>query len=234
MYPGQEVVIGLINPQISVVMEEHKVEEKDKPYQTEVRYDQNMLKGETTELQAGENGKEKVTEKVQYVNGQIQTVVPVSTEELKPAVNRVYIEGGKVVPNVADPRYWAWPTRTPYVISTDYGYRWGKFHQALDITGTGLGSPIYAANNGTVTFTGWDPYGGGNEIIINHNNGYYTLYAHLQKIYVKTGDVVPRGHTIGAMGSTGFSTGPHVHFEVTTGGAPFKGGTHINPHTLYR
>ena len=98
----------------------------------------------------GENGLEKVTKKYQYINGQLADTVNVSSTEIKPAVNQILIKGEKYVPEVADLSYWAWPTPRPYTITSPYEYRWGTFHSAIDIAGTGYGSDIYAANNGTV------------------------------------------------------------------------------------
>jgi LysM repeat protein len=89
-------------------------------------------------------------------------------------------------------------------------------HQAVDI-GAPTGTPIYAADTGYVAGSGW--MGGyGNYIIVNHGNGFETLYAHLNEIRVIAGQGVQRGHLIGIMGSTGRSTGPHLHFEIRQGG----------------
>jgi murein DD-endopeptidase MepM/ murein hydrolase activator NlpD len=93
------------------------------------------------------------------------------------------------------------------------------WHTGLDIA-TDYGTPIRAADSGVVSYTncGWGG-GYGNFIVINHGNGYATLYAHLSAIYVSAGQPVRRGQTIGAEGSTGFSTGPHLHFEIRYNGA---------------
>ena len=106
-----------------------------------------------------------------------------------------------------------WPTSCRYI--SQY-FRWR--HSGLDIA-CGYGKPIYAADSGQVirAQTGWNG-GYGNVIEIDHGNGKQTLYGHLSAIYVKAGENVEKGTTIGAMGSTGRSTGPHVHFEVTVGG----------------
>ncbi len=103
-----------------------------------------------------------------------------------------------------------WPT-SGYLTQ---GYYPG--HQAIDI-GAPTGTPIYAADTGYVSATGW--MGGyGNYIVINHGNGFETLYAHLSEIRVIAGQGVQRGQVIGLVGSTGRSTGPHLHFEVRQGG----------------
>ncbi len=90
-------------------------------------------------------------------------------------------------------------------------------HTGVDI-GDKIGNPIYAAENGRVERAGWNNGGYGNYVIINHGNGIQTLYGHQSKILVKAGDTVARGQQIGMIGSTGRSTGPHLHFEVRING----------------
>ncbi|MDC7126433.1 MAG: M23 family metallopeptidase, partial [Spirochaetales bacterium] len=96
-----------------------------------------------------------------------------------------------------------------------FTHQW-YLHKGLDI-GYGFGKPILAAANGKIIERGFEPLGFGNYIIIRHNYGFLTKYAHLNDVYVKEGDVVTQGQVIGAMGSTGLSTGPHLHFEVRIG-----------------
>ena len=76
------------------------------------------------------------------------------------------------------------------------------------------GTEIYAAGNGVVVSAGWNPGGYGYFVMIDHLDGYQTVYAHMSQVYAKEGDPVMRGSLIGAVGSTGDSTGPHCHFEV--------------------
>lgn len=98
------------------------------------------------------------------------------------------------------------------------GYR--RFHAGLDFAAS-YGSTIRAADSGTVIFAGW--YGGyGRAVIINHGNGITTLYGHSSELYVTEGQTVQRGQAIAAVGSTGFSTGPHLHFEVRRDGSPIN------------
>ncbi len=101
----------------------------------------------------------------------------------------------------------AWPT-VGHRITQYYSWR----HHGLDIANK-VGTPLYAADSGTIEFVGWSN-GYGNNILINHGGGKKTRYAHMSKFYVKKGEKVSKGMTIGEMGSTGWSTGPHVHFEV--------------------
>ena len=80
------------------------------------------------------------------------------------------------------------------------------------------GSGVFAADTGTVTFAGWNIYGYGNLIVINHGNGFETFYGHLSAINVFPGQIVYQGNVIGAVGNTGRSSGPHIHFEIRTNG----------------
>lgn len=90
-----------------------------------------------------------------------------------------------------------------------------SWHKGLDIANHD-GGPVLAADSGSIVSTGWDKSGYGNKIVINHNNGYLTLYAHLSRIDVAVGQTVKKGDRIGMMGSTGRSTGTHLHFEIRT------------------
>lgn len=101
-----------------------------------------------------------------------------------------------------------WPA-VSHKITQYYSWR----HTGLDI-GDKTGKPIYAAESGKVEVSGWNKGGYGNYVIINHGNGIKTLYAHASKLLVEAGDSVARGDTIALIGSTGRSTGPHLHFEV--------------------
>ena len=101
------------------------------------------------------------------------------------------------------------------------------YHKAIDIANH-HGGPILAADSGTIIATGWDTSGYGNKIMINHGNGYVTLYAHLSLIQVRVGQRVKRGNVIGQMGSTGRSTGTHLHFEIR------RGRVLLNPLTFLK
>ncbi len=107
----------------------------------------------------------------------------------------------------------AWPTRG-YI---SQGFRY--YHRAIDIANA-IGVPVYASDGGYVTYAGWSNVGYGYMVQIDHGNGFSTLYAHLSQWYVDPGQAVSRGQIIGAMGSTGNSTGPHLHFEIRYGGVP--------------
>jgi murein DD-endopeptidase MepM/ murein hydrolase activator NlpD len=105
----------------------------------------------------------------------------------------------------------AWPTR-----GTLTQQFWSS-HSGIDVANA-RGTPIYAADAGYVVLAGQDTWGYGNQIVIDHGNGYKTRYAHLDRILVKAGDTVKKNQKIGLMGSTGRSTGPHLHFEIIYNG----------------
>lgn len=110
----------------------------------------------------------------------------------------------------------AWPT----VGQISQGFSW--YHKGVDIANRAA-PDVVAADSGTVTVAGWPDNGGyGMRVIIDHGNGYQTLYAHLQQVYVKVGQTVRRGDALGKMGSTGRSTGTHLHFEISTSGGKFN------------
>ncbi len=109
----------------------------------------------------------------------------------------------------------AWPT-VGHRITQYFSWR----HHAVDVANK-IGTPIYAADAGTVEYVGWGQ-GYGNQVVINHGGGKKTRYAHLSKFYCRSGDSVAKGESIGAMGSTGWSTGSHLHFEVIINGEKYN------------
>jgi murein DD-endopeptidase MepM/ murein hydrolase activator NlpD len=117
-----------------------------------------------------------------------------------------------------------WPVEAG-VISSDYGARWGKQHKGIDIAAD-VGEPVYAVADGDVIYAGDKLRGYGNVIIIQHGQHLSSLYAHNSELKVKQGDHISQGTLIALMGSTGHSTGPHVHFELR------QGDMAVNPRTL--
>lgn len=116
-----------------------------------------------------------------------------------------------------------WPVQGGYgVITTNFGPAIQPFthsmylHLGVDIAYVS-GSPLVAAGDGVVTQIGYQPLGYGNFMVIRHNYGFYTRYAHMRTVYAHVGQRVKQGEVIGLLGSTGLSTGPHVHFEVYLG-----------------
>ncbi|NJN19935.1 MAG: M23 family metallopeptidase [Leptolyngbya sp. RL_3_1] len=106
---------------------------------------------------------------------------------------------------------YVWPAQG--VLTSGYGWRWGRMHQGIDVAGP-VGTPIYAAAPGVVQRSGWNSGGYGNMVEVRHPDGSMTRYAHNSRLLVESGQQVRQGQQIAEMGSTGFSTGPHLHFEI--------------------
>lgn len=138
---------------------------------------------------------------------------------------RLFVPGARAQVRVAagdvqgaQPRL-LWPVRGR--ITSGFGPRWGRWHAGIDVAAP-QGTQVRAAEGGRVTSVGW--LGGyGRTVMIDHGGDLKTLYGHLSTVYVRTGQTVLRGEVVGLVGSTGNSTGPHLHFEVR------KGGTYRDP-----
>ena len=120
---------------------------------------------------------------------------------------------GSSLPRVSS---YAFPLKSYSYVSSEYGPRWGSTHTGIDLAAP-AGTHIYSWRSGTVTFAGWSG-GYGNFIIVDHGDGFVTRYAHCSKIAVTKGQTVSQGQVIGYVGTTGNSTGNHLHFEVKVNG----------------
>ena len=239
---GQVVTLGVLNPQISIVEEEHVVKDEESNYPSETVEDPNKCNNVQEVTQPGVKGLNRVTQKVQKVNGETTNTVTVNTEVIKESTKEIITKGTKeCAPSgwsggygdlIVTKGMFGWPA-TCSTVSSGFGYRWGTLHDGTDIAGCGYGSNIFAAESGTVYTVGYK-YDNGQYITIAHDNGYYTMYAHLCSgcTYVKEGDRVTRGQPIGGMGQTGFATGVHLHFAIWTG-PPYAGGRALNAMQFY-
>ncbi len=254
---GDSLANGIINPILTLYEEVRSTEDVEQAFTKLTVTDENMKSGTSKVTQNGVTGLERITQEYRIKNGErTQETNVISKVTIREAVQEITAVGPRYSPSSnfghgsAGGYYstgldWGWPTKTPYVITTNYEMRWGSFHNALDISGTGFGSPIYAARDGTVVETynacanvGW--YGStcglsyGNYIVIDHGNNYYTMYAHLKTdLQVGIGSRVSRGQVIAYMGSSGSSTGAHLHFGFAVG-MPNHGGKWYNPWSLYQ
>lgn len=111
-------------------------------------------------------------------------------------------------------------------VSSSFGKRWGRMHAGIDLAAA-AGTPIHAASAGRVRHSGWEA-GYGKSVVIDHDNGTQTRYGHCSQLLVKVGQRVAKGALIAKVGSTGHSTGPHLHFEVLVD------GVRKNPAWYYR
>jgi murein DD-endopeptidase MepM/ murein hydrolase activator NlpD len=126
-----------------------------------------------------------------------------------------------VTAGVAGAGVFVWPANNHYLSGFDYDT--GANHPGIDIDGN-EGDPVFATDSGVVVYAGWNNWGYGNVVVINHANGWQSLYAHLSAYYVSCGQGIFQGNTIGAIGSTGNATGSHLHFEM------MYNGVKVNPH----
>lgn len=237
---GDTVSIALINPVISLVSEIYEVEDVEQHYEKQTVYDNNKPYSYSQVTQQGRNGVTRLTEVYKSINGADQQGEVLKKEVLVETVNQITTKGKKpeqvIGHYVDDGGDWAWPTNKGYKITSGFTWRWGKHHDAIDIAYLPLNSPIYAARGGTVvtakrgTGSGWTL---GNYVVIDHGNGIYTLYAHLNTISVSAGQTVAKGKVLGGMGQTGQATGVHLHFGAFYG-MPYNGGRAFNPLELYR
>ncbi len=252
---GQKLSVTQIDPILSLEYEEYVVQDVEVQFEKEVKKDASQYVGYSKVTQKGVNGINRLTNRVQFVNGtQNQAAVKAGDPiTIKAVQNEITVKGSKKrnYSGTKIPDYkietdiegtaWAWPTNSNYIITSGFGWRTGRyggFHEGIDISGTGYGSPIYASMDGVVVNAQCGGLMGqcgtaGKNVVIQHSNGYYTAYAHLSKIYVKEGQVVKRKQVIGAMGRTGAATGTHLHFAVYNG-RPYNSGKPFSPWKLWK
>lgn len=189
------------------------------PFKTEKTESNTLSAGTKKIVEQGVLGQKEVTYKIYSLNGkETKRTVIESTVVAEPVTQKVVVGTKRVI--AADKNGDAvmmWPVKRVErsYVSSYVGD--GRGHKGMDIVAP-AGTPIYAAAGGTVTHSGWDSSGYGYKIIVKHSNGYETLYAHCSALYVKKGDTVARGENIAAVGTTGRSTGNHLHFEVRKNG----------------
>ncbi|WP_135554584.1 peptidoglycan DD-metalloendopeptidase family protein [Paenibacillus cymbidii] len=210
---GQVMDLTVLQPTLSVRTVEKVVENQEIQYDTEYQKDDTMRAGTTKVVSPGKNGLKKVTINVTKVNGLMADEQVIGEEVIEQPVKAVAVRGTKVVLGEGTGKF-AYPVLSAS-LSSGFGYRWGALHKGLDFTSPNKN--ILASDNGKVVYSGYDS-GYGNHIIIDHMNGYRTLYGHMSKLNVSVGKIVEKGEVIGIMGSTGDSTGVHLHFEVQRNG----------------
>ena len=215
---GDVLNVKELVPVLSVQTTEHQVYTQSIACPVEEVEDDSMYKGDTKIITQGEEGEEQVEADVTFVNGYEQERTVTSTTTLKEPTTTVKAVGTKEKPKTASKGTYKWPVSGR--ISSYFGGRYifgsYSYHSGLDIT-CSYGTSIKAADGGTVTFAGYKgSYG--NLVIITHDNGVQTYYAHNSSLLVSAGDKVYQGQVIAKAGSTGRSTGPHLHFEVRLNG----------------
>lgn len=242
MQIGEIIKLEVPEPILSISTTEEAVFKELIPADIEYVEFSDLYKDETKTYQEGHDGLKEITVSVHKVNGKEVSRDLISEKVLKQAKTKVIAFGTKEKPKQetssttsnkgsagsavsgSNSGMFMHPLNGGGRMSSPYGSRWGTFHRAIDIAAP-AGTPIYAAASGVVTYSGYNNGGFGKLIIIDHQNGYETYYAHCNSLYAQVGQKVSKGQNIAGVGSTGNSTGNHVHFEIR------KDGTPINPYS---
>lgn len=212
---GQQLILTQDSPLVTVQTKEKATYIAEIPFEVIYEETASKYKGEKTVKQKGTNGEKQVEAEIVRNNGVEVSRTELSSTILSQPVSQVVLVGTKEKPKTAASGTFTYPVRGAR-LSSKYGARWGRTHQGIDLA-VSKGTPIVAADGGTVTFSGYKgSYG--YLVIINHGNGKETYYAHCSKLLVSRGAKVYKGQTIAKVGSTGNSTGPHCHFEIHVNG----------------
>lgn len=203
---------------VSSVFVENK--EQDIPFSTQTIESDEYPAGVTLTTQEGQDGLAEITEQVTCINEEEIAREVVETEVKTEPVEEIITVGTGEFSLAAETAFLTQPLEGCY-LSSPYGGRWGRNHNGVDLclSGGTLGADIVAAYAGTVITATHSDSGYGNHVEIDHGNGYTTLYAHMTDLAVSEGDVLAAGALVGHAGSTGNSTGPHLHFEIRENGS---------------
>lgn len=217
---AQELLSGAVSVQTVIKESVYTVE----PYGEVALEDPELYIGERKTVSEGISGEKYVEYTTVKVNGnQITHYKSGETVLTNPVASVVHV-GTKENPKGVATGAFANPVSGN--LSSYYGARWGRTHKGIDVCAP-AGTPIYAADGGTVSYSGWMS-GYGNLIQIDHGNGYITYYAHCTELYASVGDKVAQGDLIAAVGSTGNSTGNHLHFEIRCNGSVLNPLEYVN------
>lgn len=164
-----------------------------------------------TKVEEGVYGVKKDIKEITVESGKIINTKIVKEDVIENQVSKIIYRGTKN-PYEYGVAFLSHPTRGG-ILTSGYGERWNSFHKGIDIAGD-IGDDVFAAMDGEVIYAEYNNGGYGNLIIVKHEDNMSTYYGHLSKYYVEVGDKIKKGDVIGAVGNTGFSTGPHLHFEL--------------------
>ncbi|GHV09179.1 metalloendopeptidase [Clostridia bacterium] len=222
LLPGTKLRLNYATPLLQIEATATLVYEETVPFETEYVDDPNQYTGRSKTVTEGVDGANRLTATANYLDGREISRDITNVEVLSAPVTEVIAVGVLKPPTFIRP-YYGQLTST-FTMRTLFGRT--RMHSGIDLAGP-TGSPIVASCGGVVTFSGrFGDYG--NCVIIDHGHGISTLYAHASKLLVKVGQTVKQGELIARVGSTGRSTGPHVHFEIRINNRP------VNPMTYLK
>ena len=225
---GMELKVKTTESFLGVQVQKKETYQTELPYKTVTQKDDSQYTDYSKVLVEGQNGVQECVDEVTYVNGVEVSRESISRRTITEAVDKQVVVGTKKRPTGSTPGEASgilmWPVPSIHNITSYYEWRWGTMHTGLDISGgNSYGKTIVAADGGTVSYVRYSNVGYGNHLQIDHGNGTSTLYAHTSKILVSSGQKVAKGQPIALIGSTGDSTGAHLHFEV------IKNGQKVDP-----
>lgn len=216
---GDRINVTVPEPELSVIVEEQKTYDESYNLPVEYVYNDSQYTTYSKVLNEGSEGYRQVVADIVYENG-VESSRKILSESVIIQADARVVEVGTITP----------PTFIKPIsggtLTSGFGARWGTVHQGVDWA-CSTGTSIMASCGGTVIQAGW--YGSyGYCVTIQHGNGIQTRYGHMSKVLVSVGDYVQQGEVIGRSGSTGNSTGPHVHFEIIVNGTKVNPLTYLN------
>lgn len=214
---GDTLKLTVPQPDVTVVTVEQVTEQVVTEPEVIVRENDQLAAGKSKVVRAGQTGLKEMQYRVTKENGVVVKEEWLGQTVIKESLAEVVYRGTKVVGEGTGT--FSWPV-SGATISSSFGERWSRAHKGMDLVSSNR--TIKASDAGTVIFAGVKS-GYGNLVIVDHRNGYQTYYGHLKSISVSSGQRLEQGAKIGVMGSTGRSTGTHLHFEIR------KNGTAVNP-----
>lgn len=217
---GAQVLVHHADRVLDILTAETVTYDTEIPYQIIEEKRDNLYTTQSLLVRAGSSGVDRVTARVYRCNGVEQSREILAETVVSEPVDRVVavgtMEPALYVDNSRGDGRYIWPAQGQ--LTSLFGTRWGRMHTGIDIANL-KGTPIYAADSGTVIYSARKS-GYGNLIIIYHGDGRETYYGHLSAYAASSGDAVEKGQLVGYMGSTGNSTGNHLHFEIRINGTP--------------
>ncbi|MBQ6388016.1 MAG: peptidoglycan DD-metalloendopeptidase family protein [Mogibacterium sp.] len=214
---GDKVCIHKDNDPVSVQMVEKGKLREVIEFETIKQDSDEYYEGDTHVEQEGRDQIQVFTGTITKVGGEVTDRDEESTEIIRKGRDKIILIGTAERPRTAPTGTYLVPLEH-YTLTSNFGPRWGRLHSGIDMA-IRTGTPFMATDGGTVIRASW--YSGyGNCIDVDHGNGRVTRYGHCSAIYVNVGDEVYQGQVIGLVGSTGNSTGPHLHFEIILNGTP--------------
>ena len=223
---GDKVCIHSVVEPVSVEMVEKGKMRETEEFETIKKKTDEYYQGDSFVEQEGVNGIYIFEGTITKVGGEVTKRDQISREAIRETKNKIILVGTKERPKTAPTGTYQMPINR-YVVTSEYGGRWGRMHEGMDF-GAPTGTPIFASDGGTIVSAGYKgAYG--LCVDIDHENGRMTRYGHCSRLLVSAGDRVYQGQEIALVGSTGRSTGPHLHFEVRINGAAQNPRNYVNP-----